>query len=168
MKETFIPVQKAFCQVFLLLIMACFIALAVNHWRGTPLPLFGDWSVTARLTDPEGDNLLISFDQAKQMFDRKGAVFVDARPRSQYKDGHISGALSLPWQDAANTFIDVAARLEEKDTLITYCDGEDCALSHDLAMFLKDMGYVDVRVLVNGWTVWQEAGLPVQKESGDQ
>jgi len=59
-------------------------------------------------------------------------------------------------------------KLEEKDTLVTYCDGEDCALSHDLAMFLKDLGYGDVRVLVNGWTVWQDAGLPVQKEGGGQ
>lgn len=83
MKEASMPVRQAFWQV----IMACLIALAVNHWRGAPLPLFGDWSVTARLTDPEGDNLLISLDQAKQLFDREGAIFVDARPRSQYEDG---------------------------------------------------------------------------------
>lgn len=168
MKESSIPIRQALWQVPLLVVMACLIALAVNHWRGATLPLFGDWSVTARLTDTAGDSLVISLDQAKQLYDREGAIFVDARPRSQYKDGHISGALSLPWQDATNTFADLAVKLEEKGTLITYCDGEDCALSHDLAMFLKDLGYGDVRVLVNGWTVWQDAGLPVQKEGGGQ
>lgn len=109
---------------------------------------------------------MISLDQAKQLYDRGGAVFVDARPRLQYEEGHISGALSLPWQDATNTFTDLAVKLEEKDTFVTYCDGENCALSHDLAMFLKDMGFADVRVLVNGWTVWLDAGLPIQKEGG--
>lgn len=112
--------------------------------------------------------MVISLDQAKQLFDRKGAVFVDARPRSQYEDGHISSALNLPWQDATNTFVDLVVKLEEKDTLITYCDGEDCALSHDLAIFLKEMGFADVRVLVNGWTIWQDAGLPTRKEGGVQ
>lgn len=168
MQESSIPIRQALCQAPLILIIACLIALAVNHWRGTPLPLFGDWSVTARLTDTAGDSLVISLDQAKQLYDRKSAIFVDARPISQYNDGHISGALSLPWQDATNTFTDLAAELEEKDTVVTYCDGEDCSLSHDLAMFLKDMGFADVRVLVNGWTVWQDAGLPAQKEGGGQ
>ena len=58
---------------------------------------------------------------------------------------------------------DIAAQLDEKDTIITYCDGENCELSHDLAMYLKDMGFTNVRVLVNGWTVWQNAGLPTLK-----
>jgi 3-mercaptopyruvate sulfurtransferase SseA len=30
-------------------------------------------------------------------------------------------------------------------------------------VFLKDMGFANVRVLVNGWTVWITAGLPTQK-----
>jgi 3-mercaptopyruvate sulfurtransferase SseA len=47
-------------------------------------------------------------------------------------------------------------------TLITYCDGESCDLSHELALFLKEMGFENVRVLVNGWSVWQQAGLPFQ------
>lgn len=168
MKEASITVQQAFWQVFLLLVIACSVALAVNYWRGTPLPLFGNWSVTARLTNPEGDSLVISLDQAKQLYEWEGSVFIDARPRSQYEDGHISGALSLPWQDAINAFTDLAVKLEEKNTLVTYCDGEDCALSHDLAIFLKEMGFSDVRMLVNGWTVWRDAGLPVQKEGGGQ
>jgi len=52
------------------------------------------------------------------------------------------------------------------DTLIiTYCDGENCDLSHELAIFLRDMGFPNVKVLVNGWTVWQEMNLPVEGDS---
>jgi 3-mercaptopyruvate sulfurtransferase SseA len=56
-------------------------------------------------------------------------------------------------------------RLETAETLICYCDGENCELSHDLALFLANMGFEDTRVLVNGWTVWKEAGLPAQSRN---
>jgi rhodanese-related sulfurtransferase len=58
-------------------------------------------------------------------------------------------------------FMTVTADLEMTTPIITYCDGETCELSHDLALFLRDAGFTDSRVLVNGWTVWQQAGLPV-------
>ena len=163
MKKPDTPIRQALWQVPLLMVMACLVALATNHWRGTPLPLIGDWSVKARFTENNGENLVISLDEAKQLFQRKTAKFVDARPQSQYMDGHISGALSLPFQKAASTFTAIAAEFKDKDIIITYCDGETCELSHDLALFLKDMGLGNVRALVNGWTVWQEAGLPTEK-----
>jgi rhodanese-related sulfurtransferase len=163
MKDTNIPVVQALWQIPLLMAVAGLIALMVNYWREVPLPLIGDWSVATRLTDKGGKNPAISLDEAKQLFDRKAARFLDARPQPQYRDGHISGALNLPWQDVANAFTDIAAQLDEKDSIITYCDGESCELSHDLAMYLQDMGFANVRVLVNGWTVWQNAGFPTQK-----
>lgn len=163
MKETNTPIFQALWQVPLLMVVACLIALAVNHWRESPLSLIGDWSGSVRFIDHDGKNLAIPLDEAKQLFERKAARFLDARPQTQYEDGHISGAWSLPWQDVNNAFTVIAAQLDNSDTIITYCDGESCELSHDLAMFLKDMGFTDIRVLVNGWTVWNDAGLPSQK-----
>ena len=84
------------------------------------------------------------------------------RPESEYAEGHIQGALSIPSQEADDYFMEAADRLSAAKAIITYCDGENCELSHDLALFLKDMGVENVRVLVNGWTVWHEAGLPTE------
>jgi len=163
MNEANRPMLLALWQAPVLVVLAGLIALAVNHWRDTPLPLIGDWSVTARFTDQSGQSLAIPLDEAKQLFQDKAAKFLDARPPSQYAEGHIGGALNLPWQDATNIFPEIADRLDDKDTIITYCDGESCELSHDLATFLKDMGLADVRVLVNGWSLWRDAGLPTEK-----
>lgn len=163
MKEKKPPTFQALWQAPLLVVAAGLLALTVNHWRGTPLPLIGDWSASARFTDGDGKNLTIPLDEARQLFVNKAATFLDARPQSQYEEGHIRGALSLPWQDAPTAFAGIAGQLEDHGTLITYCDGESCELSHDLALFLKDMGFNDVRVLFNGWTVWKDAGLPTQK-----
>ncbi|MGB8717823.1 MAG: rhodanese-like domain-containing protein [Desulfobacterales bacterium] len=156
--------KTALWQAPALVALAVLIALAANHWRSDGIALVGAWSVDARFADAAGDSLVIGLEEAERLFHQNAALFVDARPQSQYADGHIRGALSLPWQDADRYFIELVDQLEGARTLITYCDGESCDLSHELALFLKEMGFENVRVLVNGWTVWQQAGLPLQME----
>ena len=56
--------------------------------------------------------------------------------------------------------------IPENAWIVTYCDGETCSLSEDLAKGLIAMGYQNVRVLPNGLTRWMEAGLPVER--GDE
>ena len=61
--------------------------------------------------------------------------------------------------------MNIIADMKNDAVIITYCDGESCNLSKDLALFLESLGFTNVRVLVNGWTVWRDAGLIV--ESGN-
>jgi rhodanese-related sulfurtransferase len=60
----------------------------------------------------------------------------------------------------------VLAKIPPDVTIITYCDGEDCDLSMNLARALFFRGYENIRVLVNGWTRWKGAGLPVSLGDG--
>lgn len=151
--------KRALWQMPLIVITACVIGIAVNNLRPDGLALVGDWSEQARFA--AGESLVIGLDEAAGLFRRQAALFVDARPQSQYAEGHIQGALSLPWQEADRYFMELAEQLEGVEMIVTYCDGESCDLSHELALFLIEMGFENVRVLVNGWTVWQQAGLPV-------
>ena len=89
-------------------------------------------------------------------------MFIDARSLDDYVKGRIQGARSLPWQEVDSNFIGATQDLDLETRIVTYCDGETCELSHDLALFLRDAGFTNSRVLVNGWTVWQQAGLPVE------
>ena len=165
-KSFSIPFQQSLRQIPALIALAVIVALGVNHWRSDGIPLVGDWSVEARFTDAAGESLIIDREQARRLFEEgDGVLFVDARPQSEFVREHISGALSLPWQEADRYFAETAARLEGKKMIVTYCDGEDCDLSHELALFLKDMGFENVRVLVNGLTVWRKAGLPIESGS---
>ncbi len=154
--------KQAVWQVPMLVITACLIGIAVNNLRPDGLAFVGDWSEQARFADAAGESLVIGLDEAGRLFEHQATLFVDARPQSQYAEGHIQGALSLPWQEADRYFTELAERLEGASTIITYCDGEHCDLSHELALFLKEMGFENVRVLVNGWTVWKQAGLPTK------
>lgn len=165
-KSFSISFQQSLWQVPALIALAVVIALGINHWRSAGMPLVGDWSVEARITDAAGENLIIDLAQARRLFEEgDGVLFVDARPQSEYAQEHISGALSLPWQEAERYFAQTAGRLEGRKMIVTYCDGESCDLSHELALFLKDMGFENVRVLVNGLTVWRKAGLPLETGS---
>lgn len=147
--------------------LAVFLGFSINQFRASRLPLFGSWSMEARLITPSGVRLNISLTEAKNQFLQKAALFIDARPKNDYERGHIRGALSLPWHDADQKFMEVTKNISDDTPIITYCDGEACDLSHQLANFLIELGFNNVKILVNGWTKWQNADLPIAKKSLD-
>jgi rhodanese-related sulfurtransferase len=151
-------------QAVLLGLLAVALALGVNALRPAGgIPLVADWSPAARLKAAGGESLVLSIEQAYALFASRQALFVDARSPQLYADGHIAGALNLPWQ-RIDTHI--GAFLEQvPDTerpIIAYCDDESCELSEELARMLQDLGYRQVRVIVNGWSAWREAGHPTR------
>lgn len=142
--------------------MAVFLGFSINQFGNNRLPLFGNWATESLLVAPSDTQFGISLTEAKKLFLKQGAVFIDARPDNDYEKGHIKGAHSLPWHDVDQKFTEVTKDLSPNIPIITYCDGETCSLSHDLTMFLLDMGFNNVRVLINGWALWQKADLPVE------
>lgn len=147
-----------------LLLPASVIALSVNQLRPGRLPLVAGWSPEAQLKLDSGDSLMISVDDAEALFFAQAAVFLDARSHNVFAKGHIQGAYSLPWDEFDERFAAAMGDVALETPIITYCDGESCGLSKELAMVLLGKGYTNVRVLVNGWTLWQERTLPVQMD----
>ncbi|MEE4261922.1 MAG: rhodanese-like domain-containing protein [Desulfobacteraceae bacterium] len=158
--------KQAIWQIPAIILAAGILAFSANALRPDSLPLIGDWSIDARMTTVTGERLDIPLQEAEKLFRDQAVVFLDARSADDYARGHIRGARSLPWEDVDRFFMEVTGDLETETPIITYCDGETCNLSHDLALFLKDMGFMNVRVLVNGWTDWHESRLPVESSEG--
>ena len=154
-------------QCMAMFILAVVFGFTINQFRDSRLPLFEGWSMEARLMSPSGDRLDISLVEAKNLFFQKAAIMIDARPNGDYEQGHIKGALSLPWHEVDQRFMEVTKDISVNTPIITYCDGETCELSYHLANFLLDLGFTNVRILVNGWTKWQNADLPIDKEGSD-
>ncbi len=99
---------------------------------------------------------------AKKFFDASGAIFVDAREADEYADGHIKGALSVPF-DAAAANPDLLKPFKNAGKpLILYCSGGDCELSHDLAKNMLADGIRKVLVFTDGYPAWKAAGYPVE------
>ncbi|PJA54835.1 MAG: rhodanese, partial [Candidatus Marinimicrobia bacterium CG_4_9_14_3_um_filter_48_9] len=99
-----------------------------------------------------------------ELFQGKSAIIIDARDLEAYESGHITGAWNIPY----HKFLD---RLELLDPLpldtliITYCDGENCNASIELANALVSMGFSNIRYYFGGWNAWLKDNYPITSGS---
>jgi rhodanese-related sulfurtransferase len=112
----------------------------------------------------------ITSTQAKTAHDA-GALFVDARFTSQYEEGHVAGALSIPiWESGvdeavANLPFDEMVQGDTGKTIVVYCNGGDCEDSHSLSKKLWEAGFMNVYVYKDGYPDWLARGWQVLKGS---
>jgi rhodanese-related sulfurtransferase/uncharacterized membrane protein YphA (DoxX/SURF4 family) len=156
--------RVALRETFGIMLIAITLGLVVNQLRSDRLPLIANWSPETRLTLKLGEKILIPFNEARDKFFSGAAVFIDARPVEEYRKGHIQGARNLHIGAFDEKAGEVLIDLPEDTLIITYCDGEKCTLSAELALKLRELGYENVRVLFNGWIVWKNLHLPTQAE----
>ena len=158
-RQIWIKTSRQVLFIALIVLIAGFVS---NRLRSDKMPLVEDWSAKSNLVTSSGENLEISLSEATNLFKKGEAVFIDARSLEEYDKGHIKGAKSLPYKEADWKFVEAMAGVSEESAVITYCDGETCELSTELAVFLRNAGYKNVKVLSNGLTVWKQNGLPVE------
>jgi rhodanese-related sulfurtransferase len=108
----------------------------------------------------------ISIQDAALLYAAGRTLFLDARSRMEYEDGHIKNAVSLPVEDFDVAFRGMKDQLQGRELLVTYCDGENCPLSKDLADALIKKGFTNVQVLKDGWTLWNNEKLPIEVSAG--
>jgi rhodanese-related sulfurtransferase len=155
-------IRTTLIQATMIIGISLVLGFVFNHFRDQGLPLVEDWSMEARMASPEGESLIISLEDARTLHESGTAVFLDARPEAWYEMEHIEGALNIPAEQVETLYSTVLADVARDTPIITYCDGEACELSHDLAIALLERGFTNVRVLINGWTLWLEAALPTE------
>jgi rhodanese-related sulfurtransferase len=116
---------------------------------------------TAAPAQPD-DIVRVSLSGVKTRFDQKSALFLDARPPEEYKDGHIPGATLFYADDFDKYAPQVLPNLLDKNQeIICYCHGSTCELSITLARRLMEIGYTNVKVFFGGWPQWKKAGYPI-------
>ena len=109
----------------------------------------------------EGDTL-ISVDDAYNHFLAGDAIFIDAREEFEYDEGHIAGALCLPFDFWDDYWYLVEPELDNEKHIIIYCGGLDCELSLFAARELDYLGYEKTYTFFGGWVKWEESGLPIE------
>ena len=101
-----------------------------------------------------GNYPAVSAEWVKAQLD-KGAdiVVIDARPKkAKYDKGHIPGAISIP-DTQFDKYKDLLPA-EKNTTLVFYCGGLKCPLSHKSAKKALAMGYTSVKVFATGYPAW--------------
>jgi rhodanese-related sulfurtransferase len=101
---------------------------------------------------------LLAVGELRDMLEKGEAILVDVRTETQYREGHIKGALSLPKEQ-------IAARLRELPEgklIVSYCACPAEHLSIGAALEMKQLGRQNVAALAGGLRAWFREGLPTE------
>jgi rhodanese-related sulfurtransferase len=103
-----------------------------------------------------------------RLFHEAGAaLFVDARDVEEYSAGHISGAISMPY-DVASGDPELIESLDPGGRpIVVYCGGGECELSISLAYEMIFAGHTKVLIYTGGYDEWAGAGQPVASGGAD-
>jgi rhodanese-related sulfurtransferase len=144
-------------------------AFGFNYFSPSGIALVGQWDteqgvITANekndtaLSDLEiGDVSL-----AKKLYDSQKFIFVDARSRDDYDEGHIKGAVSLPMGQFDEKIEAFLEQYPPEKAIITYCSGRTCEDSHKLAQLFLAFGYTQINIFIDGFPGWEAEGHPIE------
>ncbi len=99
-------------------------------------------------------DLTIDVDAARAQLQNGKPFLMDVRPRDEYTEVHIPGAVSMPLAEIAD---DHSALPADRDApILSVCQRGNASLSG--VLFLKSLGYRDVRSITGGTLAWREKG----------
>ena len=146
-------------------------AFVMNFVSPKGISLVGQWDPSKGVVSARekrsvvlGEREIQDISDAKAIFDAGSAVFVDARSNEEYLAGHVYGAVSFPLSSYEEIIAAFIGQHPLSTALIVYCSGRECEDSHMLASLLFEEGYQNVRVMVDGFPLWQSKGFPVEKK----
>ena len=102
----------------------------------------------------------LNLEQSAILYASGKALFIDARGESEYRNGHIKGAIWMPLNKPEEFIKNNKSKFKNK-ILITYCHGVGCRLSNKAANQLYLKGYKKVGIFFGGWNHWKEANYPI-------
>ena len=160
-----------------LLLTGCLVGgLVLNAMRPAPLPLVYstpqsrlDHSVE-HLNSAQNSAVALDGDVAREEMQKLSAnratLILDVRPEIFFRLGHIPSALSLPRDDFEKQYQALQAVLQSRrgNALVIYCSSTDCHDSQMVADALQKLGYAHVRLFRGGWSDWEHANLPEEKD----
>jgi rhodanese-related sulfurtransferase len=104
----------------------------------------------------------ITLEKLKEVIDG-GGVIIDSRTETEYRNGHIPGAVLLDYYEFGRHMEDVIPLLDFEEEFVIYCSGPLCEDSEMLARELYTLGYRKILVFKGGVERWEEEGLPLEE-----
>ena len=100
-------------------------------------------------------DLTIDVDAAHTQWQDGKSTIIDVRPSDQYQDAHIPGAISLPLSELGEDLSALPADLSTP--ILSVCQRGNASLPG--LLFLKSLGYRNVRSMTGGTLAWREKGF---------
>lgn len=100
----------------------------------------------------------LSSDQLAEKMQQEDITIIDVRPKQEFEEGHIAGALNIPVSDLSNKLDE----LPEDKEIVAYCRGPFCVFADDAVELLRDEGF-NAKRLDEGYPEWMLDELPVER-----
>jgi len=101
-----------------------------------------------------------------------GTPVIDTRVASEYAEGHIKGAISVPYREKSAKAVDFDASqdsfnlaklpADKAAALVMYCNGPDCWKSYKASVGAIKAGYTKIEWYRGGFPDWKAKGLPIE------
>lgn len=156
-------VKKMFFHVLLIAALCTLFGLGINA-RLIKRYVQGEFRHGFISTEEYPSISFISLIEAEDLFAGQQALFIDSRAEEAFKEGHIVGAVNIPYTKPGLTPLPDDFPAWRERTIVIYCDGSECRSSVALAKFLHSQGCTDLRIFFGGWNEWLRIGLPVERE----
>ena len=105
-------------------------------------------------------DLTIDVDGAHAQWQADRPFVLDVRPSDQYREAHIPGAVNRPLADLGESHSGLPDDLDEP--ILSVCQRGNASLSG--VLFLKSVGYRNVRSITGGTLAWREKGFAIDSE----
>jgi rhodanese-related sulfurtransferase len=92
-----------------------------------------------------------------------GFLLIDARGAQDFEEGHIPGAINLPYRKITAESI---AHLAKEKPIVVYCWSPGCNAATKAAVRLSALGF-QVKEMLGGIEYWRREGGPVEGTLGE-
>ena len=99
----------------------------------------------------------VTIDELLEKLDSGKVTILDVRPESEYKQGHIANAISIPIEELSKRLKELPKRSE----IVAYCRGPFCVYADEAVALLTKAGYKATR-LEEGFPDWKIQELPIE------
>ncbi|MEC4727538.1 metalloregulator ArsR/SmtB family transcription factor [Shewanella sp. D64] len=99
----------------------------------------------------------ISSKELVSKFDEQELLILDVRPKREFLQGHIRGAINVQPEEIHEKIQDLPAN----KIVVAYCRGPYCLYSYEMIDSLREKGIEALR-LEDGFPEWKAAGFPYE------
>lgn len=105
----------------------------------------------------QSDFEAVTINELVEKIELGNVIIIDVRPESEYKQGHIAHAISIPLEELPKRLKELPKRKE----IVAYCRGPFCVYADKAVDVLIKSGYRAKR-LDEGFPDWKSKNLPIE------
>jgi len=160
-------VKRVVVQSVLIGLISLIAGLGLHALRDDSLSLFQKWEPARNVAFSTPSFSVVMIDEARALFEKKKAYFIDVRSADDYRAGHIPGAYHITASSLEESTLIGEKKFAPDERYVVYCGGTDCSVGYDIAGRLAESGVENVGIFLKGWQKWCDAGLPVARGTHD-